>query len=82
MKVFPLEIVSRDEAFPLREVVSLGRLTVLAGHQPLVCMLKEGEIIIDSPEGERERWQTTGGTMTVEREQVTVLVHSATREEG
>jgi len=47
-----------------------------------VCMLKEGEIIIDSPEGERERWQTTGGTMTVEREQVTVLVHSATREEG
>ena len=87
MKTFPLEIVTRDEAFPLRDVVSvdvpaaLGRLTVLAGHQPLVCMLTEGGMFVGTPDGEKERWQITGGTMTVDRLQVTVLAHGAVREE-
>ena len=48
MRTFKLEIVTRDAGYPPREVTSLnvpaarGRLTVLARHQPLVCMLQAG----------------------------------------
>lgn len=88
MKTFPLEIVTRDDAFPVRDVVSvdvpaaLGRLAVLAGHQPLVCVLKEGTMTVVTPEGEKELWQVSSGTMTVDRERVTVLAHRASREDA
>ncbi len=85
MRTFKLEIVTRDAGYPPREVTSLnvpaarGRLTVLARHQPLVCMLQAGRVTILDAEGAGEDWRIGEGTMTVTREIVTLLVHDAER---
>ena len=54
-----------------------GRLTVLARHEPMVCSLREGLLLVDDAEGQREQWRIGPGVMHVGRERVTVLTDSA-----
>jgi len=88
MRTFRLEVVTRDAGYPPRNVTSLnvpaekGRLTVLARHQPLVCMLHAGQVVILDAEGAREDWRIGEGTMTVTPKIVTLLVHDAERVAG
>lgn len=88
MRTFKLEIVTRDAAYPSRDVTSLnvsaekGRLTVLARHQPLVCSLHAGRTVIRDDEDRKEDWHIGEGTMTVTRKGVTLLVHEAERVDG
>ena len=88
MKTFKLELVWRDGAAPARDVTFLdvpaedGRLTVLAGHQPAVCLLKAGRVFIDAAEGTRETWTVAGGTLCVTREVTTILTSRAERQDS
>jgi len=83
VNTFKLEIITPESAFPERDVVSIdvpaeeGRLTVLAGHQPFVCSVRDGKVRIGNVEGETEAWTVERGALTVTPETATLLVHAA-----
>jgi len=80
MRVYLLKILTPEEQIYEDRVISLtvtgadGRLTVLAGHAPMVAMLTEGPIVIRT---ERETLEgvTGRGTLWVDRNEVAVMVH-------
>ena len=87
MNTFKLEIITPQSAFPARDVISVdvpaeeGRLTVLAGHQPFVCAVRDGEVRIGNIEGGTETWTVERGALTVTPETATLLVRSAANAE-
>ena len=50
-----------------------GWLGVLPGHAPLLTLLGEGPLTVESESGDRTRHQIAGGVMKVESNEVTVL---------
>ena len=82
MSTFTLRIVTPALAYPDREVVSVdvpaeaGRLTVLARHQPLVCLVRKGEVRIGTGSAV-ECWQVKAGVLRVQPSNVVLLVHGA-----
>ena len=86
MTPFTLEIVTPGEARPPREVAAVevpaeeGRLTVLAGHQPLVCTIRAGRVRVRDASGENRIWRVGAGTLTVDPGRATLLVAGAAEE--
>lgn len=84
MNTFSMEIVAPDRAYAPREIQALdvpaeqGRLTVLARHEPFICSLQAGGVVITDPQGGREAWELGPGTMRVTPHLVTLLVHAVT----
>jgi F0F1-type ATP synthase epsilon subunit len=80
VNTFKLRIITPHSSCPTRNASSLnvpaenGRLTVLAGHQPMICLLTGGIIKFADPAGNPENWSTGPGTMAVEHNQVTLLL--------
>ena len=76
---FALEILTPTGALPPRRLRFLdvpaegGRLTVLPRHQPLICLLRAGEVVTRDEAGSEERWRIDTGTLTVGRAGVTLL---------
>jgi F-type H+-transporting ATPase subunit epsilon len=87
MNAFDMEIRTPAECHPGRRVNALdvpaeeGRLTVLAGHQPLVCAVTGGTVRIVDADGTTERWTVGPGFMSVARDGTMLLVDAATRDE-
>ncbi len=54
-----------------------GRMSVLAGHQPMVCALDKGTARVVSAKGTEEVWQLENGTLLVDRDRVSILVRQA-----
>jgi len=83
MNTFSLAIVTPARSHSVREVVSLevpgeeGRLTILAHHEPLVCLLRPGVVHIRTSEGDPDDWIIEGGTLTVAPDSVTLLTRDA-----
>jgi len=83
MNTFPLTIVTPAEARPARDVISVdlpgeeGRLTIMAHHEPLVCLLRQGVAQIRTSEGDPQDWVIEGGTLTVSLDSVTLLTRDA-----
>lgn len=81
-KTFKLEIVTPEKIVFSEDVVSLvapaeeGYLGVLAGHAPLLCALKPGEIKIRRESGEL-LYATSGGFMEVMPKKTSILCESA-----
>ena len=81
-KTFRLEIVTPERIVFSEDVVSLvapaekGYLGVLAGHAPLLCSLKPGEIRIRRESGEL-LYATSGGFMEVTPKKTSILSESA-----
>ena len=79
---FTLQILTRTLRPEPRDVVSInvpasrGRLTVMAHHQPQICLVTEGEVVITDAEGKQEAWRVGRGALNVEREKVTLLAES------
>ena len=84
MKTFTLEIVTPDGTEPVRHITSLGvpaedgRLTLLAHHQPLVCLLRKGTLVVGNEDGTKETRDIDEGTMRVTRDGVTLLLRGLT----
>lgn len=82
MSTFRLSIVTPDIAYPTRDVESLdvsaeeGRLTVLARHQPMICLVRAGDLRIGIPGG-LETWAVAGGVLRVERGETVLLAPGA-----
>jgi F-type H+-transporting ATPase subunit epsilon len=82
-----LEIVTPDHAYPARDIRSLdvpahdGRLTVLPGHEPMVCLLQPGTVSI-STDAAAESWTIGEGTLSVSADQLTILATRAAQTPG
>ncbi len=80
-----LDIVSAEkEIFSgLTEMVvatgSLGELGIVAGHAPLLTMIKPGEIRVTKQGGDVEVYYVSGGLLEVQPHRVTVLADEAER---
>jgi len=79
-----VEFTGPEKSYPPVETVALevpaekGRLTVLPGHEPFVCLLTGGDVKIRTAEGEEQTWVVEKGTMTVFRDGVTILAEVLT----
>ncbi len=74
--VTPERIVLSEDAESLVVPAELGYLGVLAGHAPLLCSLRPGEITLRDGKAER-RFSTSGGFMEVTPRKATLLTESA-----
>jgi F-type H+-transporting ATPase subunit epsilon len=81
-KGFLLEIVTPEKIVYSQEVASVvfpaheGYLGVLAGHAPLLALLRPGEISIRADKGERH-YATGGGFVEATPKKVIILCESA-----
>jgi len=73
--VTPERLVFSEEAESLVVPAERGYLGVLAGHAPLLCTLKPGEISIRR-DGEDLHFATSGGFMEVVQKKATLLTES------
>jgi F-type H+-transporting ATPase subunit epsilon len=79
---FSLEIITPQQGATRRMVVSLnvpgtlGRLTVLAQHEPAFCLLQAGSVQWTLPSGNEEHYPIQGGLLAVEANQATLLVRN------
>jgi F-type H+-transporting ATPase subunit epsilon len=53
-----------------------GEIGILAGHTPVLTILRRGELRVKSSDGEVLRWTVEGGFLSVDSDQVTVVVDS------
>jgi len=73
--VTPEKVVFSEEAESLVVPAERGYLGVLAGHAPLLCTLKPGEISIKR-EGTEIHFATSGGFMEVTPKKASLLTES------
>ncbi|MCI5826311.1 MAG: F0F1 ATP synthase subunit epsilon [Arcanobacterium sp.] len=82
-----LEIVSRTGTIfhgDVKEVVvpaAEGELGILPGHTPLLAILVPGTVRFVQPNGEAHTFNTTRGFVTLEEDQVMVVVDAGTEAE-
>jgi F-type H+-transporting ATPase subunit epsilon len=76
-----VEIVSADrkvwegEASQVSARSTEGDLGILPGHQPLLCVLGEGEVRVNAG-GSWRSAQVDGGFMSVDHDRVTIIAES------
>jgi F-type H+-transporting ATPase subunit epsilon len=58
---------------------SQGNLGIAPRHAPLLTLLKAGEVIVQTPEGERHHFFVGGGALEIQPNKVTVLADTAIR---
>ena len=79
MKTFPLVISTpegdlfRDNAVRLTLRGVAGDLAVMAGHIPFITIVKECDFTINLETDETKKMHTSGGTLTVAQDKVTLL---------
>ena len=79
MATFKFELVSPERILFSGEVVSVivpsaeGEMTVLAGHAPLVAMLKTGIVFVQTSESSGKEFFVNGGLVEVNQASTTIL---------
>lgn len=85
MATFKCRVVSAKEELYVGDISVLvasgqdGELGILAGHTPLITLLKPGPMHLKSPDGTDEVIYVKGGVLEVQPSLVTVLADSAER---
>ncbi|HZX50140.1 MAG TPA: hypothetical protein VFE94_03275 [Candidatus Paceibacterota bacterium] len=78
---FPLRVFAIDREIFVGDAKSLivptttGQIQILAEHTPLVSILKEGEVVIESADGTMQKLPILGGTVEVTDTEVVCLVN-------
>jgi F-type H+-transporting ATPase subunit epsilon len=54
-----------------------GEIGILAGHTPVLSVLRHGEVRVIEEGGTVHRWTVEGGFLSVDDDQVTVVVDAA-----
>jgi F-type H+-transporting ATPase subunit epsilon len=54
-----------------------GEIGIMAGHEPVLALLVDGEVRIDTPEGERVGAVVHGGFLSVASDRVAILAETA-----
>ena len=87
MNTFDLEILTPERTIFHAAVRAVtvpaedGRLGVLAGHAPLLCVLQAGEVDITAEDGAAELIVVTGGFLEVEENRARILADGGERAE-
>lgn len=87
-KSFHVHVVSADRELFNGEVTAIvattvtGEVGILAGHMPLLALLKPGQVRLAREGQEEEVIYVSGGFIEVQPEQVTILADEAERAEG
>ncbi|WP_169393268.1 MULTISPECIES: F0F1 ATP synthase subunit epsilon [Psychrobacter] len=85
MATFQCRVVSAREELFSGEITMLiatgseGEVGVLAGHTPLITLLKPGAMRVQKANGEEEVIYVSGGVLEVQPKMVTVLADTAVR---
>ncbi|PNK60542.1 F0F1 ATP synthase subunit epsilon [Psychrobacter sp. FDAARGOS_221] len=85
MATLQCRVVSAREEIYAGEISMLiatgseGELGILAGHTPLITLLKPGSMRIQTPDGNEEVVYVSGGVLEVQPKLVTVLADTAVR---
>lgn len=85
MATLQCRVVSAREEIYTGEISMLiatgseGEVGILAGHTPLITLLKPGSIRIQLPDGSEEVIYVSGGVLEVQPKLVTVLADTAVR---
>lgn len=58
---------------------AMGGLTIMAGHTPLITLLKAGELVYSTADGESEVLFISGGILEVQPTLVTILADTVLR---
>ncbi len=83
MGTFVLEITSPDAHFAGRPAAAVnaptvtGRRTILPRHEPFVCALAPGRMIVTAADRGKETWEIGEGAMVVSRGSVLLVVTRA-----
>ena len=86
MKTFALTLTTPRDSLTREGLVFLdvpaadGRLTVLPDHQDLVCVLRDGELILRLANGIEERHAVGAGAMTVLANEVEIVSRQPTQD--
>lgn len=78
---FPLSIYSLDRTLFEGQALALtvpgadGELQILAGHTPLICQLREGDVRIEGEDGVTKKLPIAGGVVEVKPNEVVALVN-------
>jgi F-type H+-transporting ATPase subunit epsilon len=84
-KIFTLEIVTPKKVVFSGDVISfsapgvLGGFQVLKNHAPLLSNIAIGEVKVVGVAGDESRYATSGGTVEVRENKVTMLAETAER---
>jgi F-type H+-transporting ATPase subunit epsilon len=54
-----------------------GEIGILAGHEPLLAILAEGEVRVTQPSGTRITAQADDGFLSVENDTITIVARNA-----
>ncbi|GAA1617405.1 MULTISPECIES: F0F1 ATP synthase subunit epsilon [Leucobacter] len=54
-----------------------GSIGILAGHEPLLALLGEGEVKVTTPDGENVTVDAEGGFLSVDHDTVTIVAGKA-----
>ena len=79
-KELHVEIVAPDSyvwsgpASMVRVRTTEGEIGILPGHQPMLAVLGEGELVVAGANGQREHFQADGGFVSVEGEDGRVVI--------
>ena len=85
MATLQCRVVSAREEIYAGEISMLiamgseGEVGILAGHTPLITLLKPGSMRIQTPDGNEEVIYVSGGVLEVQPKLVTVLADTAVR---
>ena len=78
---FPLSILAIDREIFLGKATSLtlptaqGQIQVLAGHAPMITLLKEGDVFLQKEDATSEKLPVAGGVLHIQENRVTLLVN-------
>lgn len=53
---------------------ALGQTTILAHHEPLIALLKQGTLVLLDTEGRQQEYVVEGGVLEVSQNKATVLI--------
>ena len=63
------------DAKSLSVPTTTGKIQILAGHTPLISILKEGDVIIEPADGTIQKLPIASGTLEVTDKEVVALVN-------
>src|ERR1700741_4773729 len=72
------ELFSGDAAMVFAPA-SQGDLGIAPRHAPLLTLLKPGEVVVQTPDGQKQHFFVGGGALEVQPHKVTVLADTAIR---
>ena len=70
------EVWSGEATLVIAKTVE-GEIGILAGHEPLLAVLAEGEVRVTQPSGARITAQADDGFLSVENDTITIVARSA-----